>query len=355
MNYNSSRYRHFSTFVALAVALAMELLLFGAMPAKATSPYGSCQTLSRNVALGPNGPANQIIVGELCLPNSWATGPHNIDIMVHGATYNRHYWHWPQDPNIYSQVDKTLQAGRATFIYDRLGSGDSSHPLSTSLSVTTEAYSLHQIIQWLRHDYPQITVIGHSVGSIVAVREAGTYNDANRLVVTGLAHLPIAAGTSLPGLMISVLYSAKFDRQFEDAHFDEGYLTTMPGTRGASFYNTQTADPNVIDYDEAHKDVLSFNVLNTAFLDFGTLPLLNVSSDITLPVLLVIGQEDGLYCGLLLDCTNDAAVFANEAPFYTAAANLNLETIPDTGHDLTLHPSAGQSHAVINDWILSHQ
>jgi hypothetical protein len=38
---------------------------------------------------------------------------------------------------------------------------------------------------------------------------------------------------------------------------DPGYLTTVPGTRGAAFYDTASADPDVIAYDEAHKDVMA--------------------------------------------------------------------------------------------------
>ena len=35
-----------------------------------------------------------------------------------------------------------------------------------------------------------MNLIGHSLGSVISIQEAGTYNDVSRVVVTGLLHVP---------------------------------------------------------------------------------------------------------------------------------------------------------------------
>ena len=81
---------------------------------------------------------------------------------------------------------------------------------------------------------------------------------------------------------------------------------------------------------------------------------LNIAAGITVPVLSISGQQDALTCGITLDCTNDAQVANNEAAYYTGTPSLTTATVPNTGHDINLHPSAGAtpgSFATINNWI----
>src|SRR5438128_8586101 len=107
------------------LALARYALLFVAISLFATShanaadsALGNCQAVRLPVALAAGQPSDKIISATYCQPHTWADGPQQIDILTNGATYNSSYWDWPQDPVLYSYVDKTLQAGRATFNYD---------------------------------------------------------------------------------------------------------------------------------------------------------------------------------------------------------------------------------------------
>ncbi len=107
----------------------------------AGAPDGTCQRVSLPVALGAGQPADQTASATYCTPLDWAAGPQEVDVMTPGATYNRAYWNWPVDPARYSYLDKTLAAGRAAFDYDRIGTGASSHPLSTDLTIDSEAHT----------------------------------------------------------------------------------------------------------------------------------------------------------------------------------------------------------------------
>jgi pimeloyl-ACP methyl ester carboxylesterase len=319
------------------------------------SELASCRQVNLPVALGAGEPANQTVSGTLCTPRTWST-TRAIDVLTPGATYNSLYWNWPQNPSLYSYVDKTLAAGRATFDYDRIGTGASSHPISTDITFQSDAYVLHEIISWLHYGqgYRQIDSIAHSYGSAVAIQEAGSYRDVNELVLTGFLH-----DLTNPNFakIATALYPANLDPEFTSQNLDSGYLTTVPGTRGSLFYDQATANPSVIAYDEAHKDTISATNLATG-LPAAELPAgLNVANAVTAPVLLVVGQDDGLFCGAVPatpDCTSSSSVRTFEAPFYTSAASVTAKTIPGTGHDLALSPSANQSFAVINQWIQTH-
>lgn len=323
---------------------------FPTMAAATTvSRAGTCQNIRVAVALSPGALANQTVSGTLCRPAISPTAT-RIDVLVHGASYNRSYWDWPLNADTYSYVGETLSAGRATFAYDRLGVGASSHPLSTSVTTAADAYVLHQIIALVRSDgFPTVDVIGHSFGSVIAIDEASAYHDADKLVVTGLLH---SQGSGL-ATVAATFYPADADPQFGLPFADPGYLTTLPGTRASSFYDTATADPAVIAYDEAHKDAISGTELGAGIAETELPAATNPSRLVMAPVLVLEGQQDGIFCGLPLNCSQQTSVLTEEAPFYAGSPRLTVATIPGTGHDIALHPSAAQSFAVIDQWVRS--
>ena len=330
--------------------LAAMLTVQPSPPAAASvTVSSSCQTLRIPVALSPGGPADQSISGTLCRP---AASPSvtRVDVLVHGASYNQSYWDWPIQSGTYSYVQRTLAAKRATFAYDRLGAGASSHPVSTLVTTAADAYVLHQVIGLMRSDgFAAVDVVGHSFGSVIAIDEAATFQDVDKLVVTGLLH---SQGTGL-ATVAATFYPADSDPQFGPLFADPGYLTTLPGTRASSFYDTATADPTVIAYDEGHKDAISGTELSAGVSESELPAATNAARLVTAPVLVLDGQQDGIFCDLTVNCADPAAVLAEEAPFFASAARLAVTTIPGTGHDVALHPSAGQSFGAIDQWIAS--
>lgn len=317
----------------------------------ANAAYGACQNMTLPVAMGPGQTQSQTLAGTYCTPTTWAHGAHKLDVLVHGATYNRSYWDWPVDPATYSYVDKDLQAGRAVFYYDRLGAGASSHPNGITVTIQADAYALHQVIQHFRsaQQYTNVNIIGHSIGSMIAIEEVGNYHDASSLVVTSALHIPgLGLGSSA---LVTQLYPASLDPQFSGNSLLDGYLTTRPGGRSTAFYGPHNVDPSVLAYDEAHKDLFSVGQDATGLPVFELPPLLNAASRITVPVLIVQGAEDGLFCGLLVDCTNANAIRTNESLYYLATPQLDAISIPGTGHDIGLHTTAPQSFANINTWL----
>ena len=227
---------------------------FASAAAQGFDAQPRCTPATLNVALTPGGPQSFTIVGELCLPaHGSATAVH---LVVHGATYDHTYWNGPFQPAIYSYEKALTTAGYAVFNYDRIGDGQSSHPVSTDISIPTDAFVAHQVVQALRGGqiggtaFQRVVLVGHSGGSIISWQEAGQFHDVDGVILTAIAHSFNGAGLQL---IFADLYPAVNDPLFANSGLDTGYLTTTPGSRDALFYNNATADPAVVAQDEATK------------------------------------------------------------------------------------------------------
>lgn len=308
------------------------------------------------VAPAEGQPRSWDVALEYCQPFKWAkNSPHQVDVLTHGATYTRAYWDWPRSPSLYSYVGKTLDTGRATLNYDRIGNGKSTRPHSSEITMASDAYVLNQLIKGLKLlGYNKINSISHSYGSGVAVAQAKEYANVSKVVLTGYLHRPsnpaVTAGN----------YPANQDPKFQNAGLDDdsGYLTSRPGVRGTSFHSP-TSDPAVVAYDEDKKDLVSLTGLLNFLGQRNTPAATNISNEIHVPVLVVNGQQDAIFCynPAVFNCADVPAVTANEAPYYTGAPVFEVKTIENSGHDLTLHPSAsgpGGSYQKISQWIMSN-
>ncbi|MEO3784423.1 alpha/beta fold hydrolase [Actinocorallia sp. B10E7] len=290
------------------------------------------------------------ISAKLCVPSGKVNG---VDVLVHGATYNGSYWDWPFQPETYSYVRKTVRAGRAALTYDRPGTGTSSRPAASEVNVAADAYIAYQLLRWMRRkDFGEVTLVGHSLGSIIATAAAARYPGVDRLVLTGMLH-PGPFGRKVFALL-GGLYPASADPLFAGRGYGPGYVTTRPGTRAAPFFHAPAADPKVIAQDEETKDVSSLIEQVDSVAGMMIPPALNESARITAPVLIVVGAEDAAVCGPLVVCTDASALLKHERPYFASAASLTAETIPATGHDLTLHTTAAQSFSLIDAWIARH-
>jgi pimeloyl-ACP methyl ester carboxylesterase len=160
------------------------------------------------------------------------------------------------------------------------------------------------------------------------------------VVVTGLAH---TLGPGVPELLSS-FHFANTDPRFAGQNIPDGYLTTIPGTRGGSFfYYAPGVEPAVIALDEQTKGTVTANETN------GVIPALFQSGDIHVPVLVAVGDYDTLFC-TAPSCTLSGSLAA-ETAFYAPDACLETVAIPDSGHNFNLHFEAPYAYALIQEWI----
>jgi pimeloyl-ACP methyl ester carboxylesterase len=334
------------TPIWMAVLAVASVLVLGT-PAVAQAS-STCQSMQVPVSL-PDIP-NAMLYGELCLPDGET--PSTVQLLVHGGTYNHHYWDFPEDPNKYSYVRKALEDGdgSATFNVDRLGAGNSTRPLSNLVTLENSAESLHQVISKLRDgsigpSFDQVVWVGHSLGSIIAWKEAEIYQDVDAFVLTANSHNRDTTGP------VSALYPANQDPKFAGLNLDNFYFTTRPNTRGNTWYYLPNADSDVIATDEVLKDTISFTEGNASIPLISSPPPGGAPSRlITVPVLLAYGQFDGT-CNPPdgSECT-EANMLAAETPYYPEA-ELSIMVFPNAGHNLQLHKNSPTSTGQILEWI----
>lgn len=307
----------------------------------------TCTAVGLSVRTSPVSLTRYRIHGNLCYTGS--PDQNAVQLLVHGATYNSSYWDFrAYDPDRYSYVVNATAHGYTTFAYDRLGSGSSDKPLGSTNTVDTAAYVLHQVVGELRSGrvggvaFRNVVLVGHSLGSIIAVVEDAAYQDASAVLLTGFSHsLNPAALTSLPDF----LYPTQLDPQF-GLLSPPGYVTTVPGTRTTLFYNPADADPAVISYDERHKDELA-----TGQAELLADLVLPESLAIRVPVFLMNGSDDFLFCGGLVNCTTPATLKASEEAYFSPAAELETAIVPGAGHDLNLHLNARDAYSQMFGWL----
>jgi pimeloyl-ACP methyl ester carboxylesterase len=319
-------------------------------------PELTCSDHTLAVRIADPGPADQAMWGQLCYRG--IREPTTVQLLVHGATYNHLYWNFPYGDGYYSYVGAATAAGYATFDIDRIGDGNSSHPPSAQLDLNAGAVALHDAVTALRsgavdgHAFAHVIIVGHSLGSIEAWIEAARYHDVDAMIVTGALH---ALTPSAPAFVQNDFYPAASDPKFASSGLDSGYLTTVPGTREALFYNPATTNPAVVATDEASKDTNTLAELYGIVSLLSEPPAQQPSAQVTVPVLVIVGADDNIFCAgvTAYNCANPASVQAFESQYYPPAAHLKVAVIPRTGHDLALSTTAPLTDAAMIAWSLS--
>ena len=248
-----------------------------------------CQDSRLAVALAAGQPADYEVAGRLCYkPNR----KNIVHLLISGATEGHTYWDFPLRPERYSYVRALTNAGYAAFNFDRIGIGESDHPPADQVTIQANAFVVHQVVQALRDGrlgtFAKVILVGHSLGSGIAIVEAAQYGDVDGVILTGFLH---AAGPAFASLG-PIIYPANNDPRFAGQNIPDGYLTTLPGTRSPLFW-IPNVEPEAIAVEDFFKETITIGELNT-------FPPLVFSPDnaqgIHVPVLIVIGQYDNIFC-----------------------------------------------------------
>jgi pimeloyl-ACP methyl ester carboxylesterase len=338
-----------------ATALALGATAPG--PASASQPAHrpglgqlSCRQTTYPVVLAPGVQAQ--ISGTLCARGNPMDRP--VLDLEPGSTYDGTYFNFPYQPYRYSFVDYMTDLGYATLDLNRPGTIPADGvPPAADVTIPADAAALWQVIQDQHAaGFRTIDLVGHSVGSYIALYEAGTWGGVNAVVLTGALHQTNAAGRAEAA---ANLIPASQDPNPRFSVYPSGYFTTAPGTRGTVFYAPGDADtdPSVISVDEATKSVATLGEIAGISSVTGDPAL---SQAITVPVFLVVGQDDQLNCSPTdptLSCADSAAVLARESGDYAPAAHLSAFVLPQAGHDVFLEENATLAFRAIAGWLAS--
>jgi pimeloyl-ACP methyl ester carboxylesterase len=343
------------------------LLLFAGLGAAVHSGTAlqppTCQQRQFHVALAPGAPVRYTVVGWLC-GRPPLTG-RTIQVLIPGTAATHLYWDFPLRPQQYSYVRALTNAGYATLNLDRLGTGQSDLPPGDQVTVAAQAYVIHQIVKALHtgqgpaSSLGKVILVGHSLGSAIAIDEANRYADMDGVILTGFLHT-FAPAASIVGYLVFDV--APDIRVFHHRHLPPGYFTTPPGTL-AIFLSRQNTDTDVIAHLEAGKDIAPDGE-SAGFVRVVTSPAL--VQGIRVPILSVVGQDDVNFCTppscpeaqaepAFYDCHSQSAGARNlVATICAPRAELELVVIPNAGHILNLQRNAPTWFALARHWSDRH-
>lgn len=280
------------------------------------------------------------IASRLCMPADPAAAAkvQTIQVLTHGATLDSTYWDFAKD---YSYLDAAAEAGYAVFTYDRLGTGNSSHPdpLQTVQSAL-QVEILHQIVSKLRSSsianlsFKNVVGVAHSAGSAFTEAVTARYpDDFDAVVLTGIT-------TSISTVAIAqAAFNLASASTHDPARFKglaNEYLTFGSGEKGIqfAFFKYPHFDPAIFT---KQAQTIQTNTLGE-LLTLGT--IFAPASQYTKPVYILNGANDFVFCGG--DCSSpvdeNAAALALLYP--AVGAKGKAGQVPDAGHNVFLHHGA---------------
>jgi pimeloyl-ACP methyl ester carboxylesterase len=325
------------------------LLTVSCLRADAATGSGSsaatCRELSLQVTLAADRTERFQVVGTLC----WRglLRDQTVQLLVHGSTASRVYWDLPVRSELYSYVRRATQAGFATFNFERIGIGASDRPPGADVTLTSNAFVLHQVVQSLREGtlagvaFQRVIGVGHSFGSRSLQRMAASFpGDVDGLILTGTLH---DDSLELAGVLQAAALPANLDPRFAGQQFPPGYLTLADGLQLSFLVNPERADPDIVNFHESLKETLTTGELASPRINDDSL-------QITVPVLLLVGEFDRVLCGNRVNCSDLDSILALESAFYAPAACLQVEILRGAGHLLTLQRSAQGAYSTMLKW-----
>lgn len=327
-----NRYRRAALAALTAASLAAASLLGITAPASAQPiPAPNCHRVSIAATYTPLIPV--VVAGYLCVPASGDTT--TVEVLIPGATYNKSYYNAAPDASYQLQEGAD---GIATLALDRLGTGDSTHLPAATITGAGQDAVIHQVITALRagtvtgSPVTDVVLLGHSLGSLESQEYAVTYHDINGLVLTGFTHA--LTPTVLTQIFTRLIHPAILDPKFAGTTLDPGELTSYPGQRVPFFDNVADIDPAVAALeDPSLKDMVATGEIGDALLLGEYLP---DASAISVPTLILTGQDDIDFCANAAMCASSTNLRAEEAPHFSPAAHLSAYVLPDAGHSVAI-------------------
>ena len=187
------------------------------------------------------------IWGKLCGPGGVSDPAiQTVQVLSHGDTSSLEYW---DISVLHSYLDRSTEAGYATFSYDRIGVQNSEHPdpiqvVQAPLSVEI----LHTLVDALRKGqlggkaFRNVVGVGHGTGSTVTQAVTTKYpGDFDAVILTGISNMTDYVGTSLAALNPEI---ANLDESIIFNGLPNGYLLPS-STIGiqTSYYRYPNFDP----------------------------------------------------------------------------------------------------------------
>lgn len=344
-------------------------------PANESMVVGAVQSLvalnSNATTMSINGsmPLNTTFnINTVYCPAANASAP--LEFLIHGIGFDSTYWNFPIMPQNYSYSMLANDMGYSTFAIDRLGTGNSSHPMSSVVQTATHVEIVRQLTMMLRNGsltnttHDTIVHVGHSYGSAISnalVAQYPTISDG--LVLTGYSAKAPGLSLFFAGSDLQIASQAYPDR------FGSGMLKMVNSTSGTTTNVSKNLDNGYLITSNAAADQLLF--FDTPYFDEAVLEAaertkqtVTVAEGLTIgnsmapkfagPVYVVTGSDDLPYCAgncYAVNGTNLTSIPQDVSKLFPMSSKFATYIPLKTGHAVQLHPTAMQTDMQIHKWL----
>lgn len=292
-----------------------------------------------------------------------------LEVLVHGITYNKSMWAGLGFGPPYDWHAHANARGYATLALDRLGHGDNParpDPLGV-VQPQMHVEILHAVLAAVRgggsnanananplgRTFDRVVLVGHSYGSFLGAALAGLYpDDADALVLTAYNSYAdftavIEADWVQAGAAAAAEEEEEKEKEKKEAVPPAGYLAmASEAQRTAAFYFGDRFDAAIPPVDFALQDTITPG-------EIGALGALvaaaSPAADYAGSVLVATAVHDVFFCRPPAAACE--ALLAAAGDVFPSAAAYDYFAPDDTGHDLTLHYSAGDTARRVHDWL----
>ncbi|KAK4642730.1 hypothetical protein QC761_400190 [Podospora bellae-mahoneyi] len=279
------------------------------------------------------------ISARYCEPASSVAASDTIQLLIHGATFNKNMWDVAYKPESYSWVRRMTQVeGYPTLSIDLPGNGNSSFP-DGLLESQTQVYveTAHSVIRQLKEtsvvgnrQWDKVALVGFSIGAIVANSLALQHpDDSDAVVLHGISW---DATWIYPAFLAGLQGPAQQIDPEKWGHLEPYYQTqaNREGRRAACFAGSY--EEGIVEYDWLTRDFDSLGAAITFTYHLVDAP------EYRGPVFLGIGDQDSTFCG---------GQYCKHQPWdlyrkFPEATGYDVKVYPETGHLILYHDTAEQ-------------
>ncbi|OTB20067.1 hypothetical protein K445DRAFT_372816 [Daldinia sp. EC12] len=308
--------------------------------------YYADEILSENKVRNVTGTYS--IAATYCEPKS---GPGRaLQILTHGAAFDRTYWDFPAHAYNYSYANAALARNYSVFFFDRPGIGQSSHgdPVN-EIQSNLEVAALYALTTKLRRGavpgvgsrHEKIVHVGHSYGSAqtYALAAAAHFDErvSDAIALTGFSQ---GLGTYVNNFLFGGNFVLADQEKYGPGYITAGDVSAVQ----SNFFAPGNFDPDILN--ETYKTGAPTAV--GELLTIGALTATNNSY--SGPVFVITGENDIAFCGGNCYVTNPS-IPAQVASSFPNNTLIESYVVAGSGHGLNLEYSAQDTYARILDFF----
>ncbi|PFH48441.1 hypothetical protein AMATHDRAFT_5789 [Amanita thiersii Skay4041] len=291
------------------------------------------------------------IWSKLCVPVHFKRG--TLEFAIHGINFDHSYWDFGGEGSQYNYVEAAVNAGHAIFIYDRLGTGQSSKPDGIKeAQKPTEVAIAAQLLKLLKQGiqgfvFDKVVAIGHSYGSSQVTGLAADYPSlVDAIVLTGFS--AYSGGLSATFSAFGLTIAANQNRTRWGSLPSSYVVTEGMYNDEMNFFRYPFFEAGVLQHASDSKGLFTLGQILTQAP--------SPTGPFNKPILVVTGDKDFIFCaGDCYQNTGKGSNLIDETKTLFPAGQYSYYIPAETGHAVNLHFSAKESYEVIQKWMVQRQ